>query len=136
LDPLLRNIRERYQEYGYDYEANGCHLKKTVQAYADDLLFFWNSRENMSVLADGMTTYMKYAQISLNPDKCRILVYNPEEKIPIDFILPDENGNQKAIETVDADEIFKYLGVPIGIRKISKMKFNSEKVEKVKKYLH
>jgi hypothetical protein len=31
--------------------------------------------------------------------------------------------------------VFKYLGVPVGIRKISKMKFNNEKIEKVKKYI-
>jgi retron-type reverse transcriptase len=28
LDPLLRNIRKSYQQFGYHYEANGLHLTK------------------------------------------------------------------------------------------------------------
>jgi hypothetical protein len=84
----------------------------------------------MSKLADGMITFMKFAQIKLNPDKCRILVYDPEEGIPMEFTLPDENRNEKNIERVETDEVFKYLGVPVGIRKISKMKFNDEKSKK------
>jgi hypothetical protein len=122
IDPLLRNIMNNFQEYGYEYEINGLTLKKTVQAYADDLLFFSNSKENMSMLADGMVTFMKYAQINLNPDKCRILVYDPYEDLPTDFTLPDEYGNLRAIERIETNEVFKYLGVPVGIRKISKMK--------------
>jgi hypothetical protein len=69
-----------------------------VQAYADDLLFFSNSRDNLSKLADGMISFMNYAQINLNPDKCRILVDDPYEEVPIQFTLPDEKGIHRTIE--------------------------------------
>jgi hypothetical protein len=33
------------------------------------------------------------------------------------------------------NEVFRYLGVPIGIRKIAKMKFNNERTQKVRKII-
>jgi retron-type reverse transcriptase len=37
IDPLIRNIRENYQECGYNYDGVE---RKVIQAYADDLLIF------------------------------------------------------------------------------------------------
>jgi hypothetical protein len=34
IDPLIRNIRENYQECGYKSDAQ---LRKVIQAYADNL---------------------------------------------------------------------------------------------------
>jgi hypothetical protein len=35
IDPLIRNIREKYQEGCYNYDGEE---RKVIQAYADDLL--------------------------------------------------------------------------------------------------
>jgi hypothetical protein len=44
IDPLIRNIRENYQECGYNYDGEE---RKVIQAYSDDLLIFTDTREHL-----------------------------------------------------------------------------------------
>jgi hypothetical protein len=89
----------------------------------------------MDQLINGVVTYMNYAQININPDKCKILVYNRNGELDADFTLQDANRVLQVLDRVEIDEVFRYLGVPVGIRKLAKMKFNNEKIEKVKKII-
>jgi hypothetical protein len=79
---------------------------------------------------DVVVTYMGYPQININPNKCKIFVYNRSGEMDADFTLPDENGTLKSLDRVEIDEVFRYLGVLIGIRKLAKMKFNNERLKK------
>jgi hypothetical protein len=45
IDSLIRNIRERYQECGYNYDKEE---RKVIQACADDLLVFADTREHLN----------------------------------------------------------------------------------------
>jgi hypothetical protein len=127
LDPLLRYLRRNFEEFGYKYYEGRDLQTNIAQAYADDLLLFANSKENIDHLIDGVITYMNYAQININPDKCKILVYNRNEEVDPDFTLPDAQGILQALDRVEINEVFRYLGVSVGVRKIAKMKFNNEK---------
>jgi hypothetical protein len=89
LDPLLRYLRRNFEEFGYKYYEGRELQTKIVQAYAHDLLLFANSKENMDHLIDEVITYMNYAQININPDRCKILVYNRNGEVDPDFTLPD-----------------------------------------------
>jgi hypothetical protein len=81
IDPLIRNIREKYQECGYSYDdqERKKERKKGTQAYADDLLVFADTREHLNILVEGLVNFMKYAHTNFNPKKCRILIHNPEK---------------------------------------------------------
>jgi hypothetical protein len=115
IDPLIRYIRKNYLECGYEYDRNS--KKKVIQAYADDLLIFSDTRDHLNQLVDALTQFMNYAQINFNPKKCRILVHNAEKiEIPPLF-LPDAAGNQQTIEVCGIKDIIKYLGVPLSTRK-------------------
>jgi hypothetical protein len=81
-----------FDQYEYKYEASEEERTKTVQVYVDDLLMFGSSKERMDRLMDGIVTYMEYAHIALNHDKCKILVSNRNELADTDFTLSDVNG--------------------------------------------
>jgi hypothetical protein len=72
IDPHLRRLNAVYQDLGYKYDGNKYMV---VQAYADDLLIFADSREN---LLSATGDFMRYARITFNPSKCRIVVNNPK----------------------------------------------------------
>jgi hypothetical protein len=126
-------LRKNFEDFGYKYYEGNELQTKIVQAYADDLLLFANSKENMDHLIDGMITYMNYAQININPDKCKILVYDRSGEVNVDFTLPDAERVLQPLDRVEIDEVFRYIGVTGGARKIARMKFNNEKIEKLRK---
>jgi hypothetical protein len=78
IDPLIRNIRERYQECGNSFDTG---KRKVIQEYAEDLLVFADTREHLNRLVDGLVQFMEYARISFNPKKCKILIHNSEKII-------------------------------------------------------
>jgi hypothetical protein len=104
--------------------------KKAVQAYADDLLLFSNTRNGLNQLIDVTCNFMSFAHINFNPDKCRIIKYDPSPLIDADFLLPNENNEQVPVKVCEANELVKYLGVPLSIRRLVKLKFNTNKVDK------
>jgi hypothetical protein len=78
---------------------------------------------------------MKFANINFNPDKCKLIINNPGNKLIPQLTLPDENGEEKQVEICDIRQTVKYLGVPLGTRRLSKMRFNNSKIEGIKKIL-
>jgi hypothetical protein len=128
IDPLIRNIRIKYAECGYEYDKN--NKKKLIQGYADDLLIFADTRDHLNQLIDALIQFMGYAHINFNPKKCRILIHNAEKIETPPLFLPDAEGNQKTVEVCGIKDIIKYLGVPLSTRKLQKMKFNKCEIEK------
>jgi hypothetical protein len=128
MDPLIRNIRRRYSECGYEYDTDS--QRKVIQGYADDLLIFADTREHLNQLKEELIQFMGYAHINFNPKKCRILVHNAEKiEIPLLF-LPEAKGELETVEECGIKDIIKYLGVPLSTRKLQKMKFNKYRIEK------
>jgi hypothetical protein len=111
IDPLIRNIRKRYLECGYEYSSDS--KRKVIQGYADDLLVFADTREHMNQLIGELIQFMGYAHTNFNPKKCRILVHNAEKIEILPLFLPDAQGEQKTVEVCGIKDILKYIGAPI-----------------------
>jgi hypothetical protein len=131
IDPLLRRINRDYKHLGYSYMINNEVNKKAVQAYADDLLLFSDTRNGLNHLIDITCDFMTFAHINFNPNKCRIIKYDPSPLVDAEFLLPNENNEMTPVKICEANEIVKYLGVPLSIRRLAKLKFNNDKVDKV-----
>jgi hypothetical protein len=41
----------------------------------------------MNQLIDGIVSFMKFAHISLNPDKCKMIVYDSTDQLNGEFML-------------------------------------------------
>jgi hypothetical protein len=61
----------------------------------------------MNKLMEDAITYMNYAHVANNPDKCKILVSNRNEIIDIDFTLPDADNALQVISRVEIKEVFR-----------------------------
>ncbi|GMO20760.1 MAG: hypothetical protein Ta2E_11940 [Mycoplasmoidaceae bacterium] len=129
IDPLLRRLNDHFQEMGYEY-FNGKTI--TAQAYADDLLIYSKGNNEMKVLMKAVEDFMNYASIAFNPDKCKILVNNPSKELMESISLKDEEGQYQEVKVLEIQEAVKYLGVPLGTRKLAKLKFSNSFIRKVK----
>jgi hypothetical protein len=129
-------LNKNYINDGYPIFINGLVKRKVVQAYADGLLIFTNTRENLNRLTDAISNFMSFAKIHFNPDKCKLIQYNPDKEMEVDLFLKDDKGNDKKVEVCKVNETVKYLGVPLGIMKLIRMKFNEHKVGSIMKILH
>jgi hypothetical protein len=119
--------------YGLNIEAE--RRMKVAQVYADDHLIFRDDRGKLNNLVDELADSMKFAHINFNPDKWRIIEYNPNKEIEIPFSLSDEKNVQKVVRTCIINDTLKYQGVTLGIRKLIKMKFNNQRIMNVRKIL-
>jgi hypothetical protein len=106
-----------------------------VQAYADDLLLFSDTKEHLNELIEELIQFMKYAHINFNPRKCRILIHNAEKLGIAPVVLPNAKGELEEVEECGIKGTVKYLGVPLSTRKLQKMKFNKYRIEKTMKIL-
>jgi hypothetical protein len=129
---LIRNIREGYLECEYSYDRE---KRKVIQAYADDLLIFANTRDHSNTLVEGLIQFMEYAHISFNPKKSKILIHNAEKILIPPLSLPDANGTEQEVQGCNIKDTIKYIGVPLSTRKLQKMKFNKNTIEKTMKIL-
>jgi hypothetical protein len=110
---LIRNIRENYQECGYNYDGED---KKVIQVYADNLLVFADTIEHLNTLVEGLIQFMEYAHMNFNPKKCIILIHNAEKILIPPLLLPDGEGEVTASRTLSlAVRVFNvsdFLGPP------------------------
>jgi hypothetical protein len=118
IDSLIRNIRENYQECGYNYD---WQLRKVIQAYADDLLVYIDTREDMNTGLDGLEDLMKYAHINFNLKIFNLWIHNPEKETIRSVKLPNEKGERQDVGICSMKDTFKYLGVTLGARKLQKI---------------
>jgi hypothetical protein len=120
VDPLLSFIR-KFDEADYSTSELGS---TTIQAYADDMLLVANSAEKLQILINRAKSFFDFANIKLNPAKCEVFRVNERSK--------DQNiiieGVEKQYVT---DSFVKYLGIPLGSRKLCKTKFLESKIQKV-----
>ena len=100
IDPLLRRLNAVYQDLGYKYDGNKSMV---VQANADDFLIFADTRENLENLLRATGDFMRYARITFNPSKCRIVVNNPRHQMISDIFLPDKQGQMVQVQVCHSD---------------------------------
>jgi hypothetical protein len=104
--------------------------RKVIQAYADDLLVFADTRDHLNTLVDGLIQFTEYAHIIFNPKKCKILIHKAEKILITPLSLQDANGTEQEVEVCNIKDTIKYVGVPLSTRKVSKLKFNKNRIEK------
>jgi hypothetical protein len=83
-----------------------------------------NSAEGLQKLIDDSDTFFKFVNIKLNPKKCEIFRTNSKTNQVIKIA-----GEEK--QYVSELEYVKYLGVPLGSKRIGKVKFAEAKIRKM-----
>lgn len=113
LSPLIFNFCMNPLLNYVEKEGEGYMIKDTVkvviQAYADDIMVFSNSREGMEKNLEIIQSFLSYSRVNVNPNKCHSMtyVYRNErryfEKEP--FTIAGE-----PIPTSTLDDTIEYLG--------------------------
>jgi hypothetical protein len=114
-------MRQENHKYAYQTEQFPCNL---IQAYADDTLLIANSAEGLQKLIDDADTFFKFVSIKLNIKKCEIFRTNSKTNQIIKIAVENK-------EYFSELEYVKYLGVPLGSKRISKVKFAEAKIQKM-----
>jgi hypothetical protein len=120
VDPLISYIRKA-DDLGYQTSELGTTI---IQAYADDMKLVADSQDDLQILINQEKSFYDFANIKLNPNKCEVFKIrgsNSDRNIIID-------GVEKEYVT---KTFVKYLGVPIGSKKLCKKQFIEAKVQKV-----
>ena len=80
-----------------------CYLKLVVLLYADDMVLFAESMEELQDLLDKFQIYCSQWKLKVNSEKSKVLIFGDKSRhrSPISF-------NDQPLEVVDC---FKYLGV-------------------------
>jgi hypothetical protein len=71
IDPLLKAVDLLHKEDGYTMQVNSKNVSSTIQAYADDILLFSETRGGMERILQTVGLFCQYANIKLNPKKCQ-----------------------------------------------------------------
>jgi hypothetical protein len=79
--------------------------------------------------------FMRYIQINFNPAKCKMIVHSAYEELVANVFLPDESETMIDIQACEINDIVKYLGILLGTRKLTKLKFNNDKRDNLRKIL-
>jgi hypothetical protein len=83
-----------------------------------------NSAEGLQKLIADAVTFFKFVDIKLNPKKCKIFRTNSKSNQIIKIA-----GENK--EYVSELEYVKYLEIPLGSKRIGKVKFAEAKIQKM-----
>ena len=76
--------------------------------YADDILLYTKSLEELTSMAEIMTEQLKKIGLPFNSQKTKMLHCNPElDKATIDFVELDDDF----AKVLDDDESHRYLGI-------------------------
>jgi hypothetical protein len=64
----------------------------------------------MNKLVSALITFMNFARIIFNPDKCKLNANNTTNEIISELALPDEIGTQRVMQRCNVKAVVKYLG--------------------------
>jgi hypothetical protein len=135
IDPLLKAVESLHREDGYSMLIGSENIVTSIQAYADDILLFSESKEGMDNILKTVELFGEYANIRLNPKKCQAFYKcgrnEREGEAPENIKIYGED-----LEYVNINEVIKYLGTPVGARKNAKLNFAESKVESFRKHLN
>ena len=106
LNPLI----EALEQSGLGFKIGRSTL--TVQAYADDIIIFAPSRENMQSLLRTVEEFTTYSKLEVNTAKCHTVSYtiqdNHRASDEHEFVL-----NGQPITSHNLSDWTEYLGTPI-----------------------
>jgi hypothetical protein len=122
IDPIFNFImRQLNHKFAYQTEQFSYNL---IQAYVDDTPLISNSAEGLQKLIDDADTFFKFVNIKLNPRKCKIFRTNSKTNQVTKIVNIEK-------EYVSELEYIKYLMIPLGSKRIGKIKFAEAKIQKM-----
>jgi hypothetical protein len=134
IDPLLKAVEILHRRDGYVMPVGNENVSSTIQAYADDILLFSETKHGMDEILSTVENFCAYANIQLNPKKCK--AYYKRGRINNEGeVLENIKISGEELTYVKIDEVIEYLGAPIGARRNAKLNFAESKVEGFKKHL-
>jgi hypothetical protein len=89
----------------------------------------------MKQLIDGIVSFVKFAHIAFNHNKCKMIAYDPTDQLTVDFMLTNAVDDLVNIKRRCLDDALRYFGVHLSIRKLAKVKFNNDRLMKVRMIL-
>ena len=105
MNPLLSKIDKEGAGYRINEE---CRL--TIQAYADDIVTFADTREGLQANLDIVDSFLKYAKIQVNANKCHTISYVYRDRKRIYEEEPFSIANE-FIPVSNLAESVEYLGI-------------------------
>jgi hypothetical protein len=117
-----------YKQFGFPIDPDNPNNNLTVQAYADDILLFSTSKEGLLYMIDCLYQFLNMAKVNLNPHKCELF---GTKKISINLADPLNRSSSIEMQYNDLNKTIKYLGIPLGSKKWSKMKSNEKVFQKM-----
>jgi hypothetical protein len=121
VDPLITYIKRA--------EVNGYVTKELsdvrIQVYADDMILMSDSEEKLQILINRAKQFFDFENIKLNPNKCEVMSVNPN-KNDVGIVI---SGVRK--DYISDDSFIKYLRIPLGSRRLGKVKFIETKIKKI-----
>jgi hypothetical protein len=132
IDPMLRRLSRFKRELGYEYGKFGETEFKIVQAYTDGVLLFARSREGLEKILELVKEFLEFTGIRLNPKKCTAFKYGRGDKYVTNVQLKDvDTGNVTILPWIEDNDVFKYLGIPLGKKKTGKLEYSHSLFNKV-----
>ena len=111
---LIRSAKSKFEENStipFQLHGNAVY----VLAYADDLVLMSRTRSGLQSLLDNVSLAADTLNLNFRPDKCATLSLTCSEREPDcvgDTIFKVQRG---AIPVLKKEELYRYLGVPIGL---------------------
>ena len=116
LNPLLTEVELAHEGYRLDEDT-----KITIQAYADDIVLFSETREEMNDILQTVQEFFNYSKLQVNVNKCKMMSYILADG---KRYFDEENftlGNQQIPNATLADNI-RYLGTDVSTAETIRVK--------------
>jgi hypothetical protein len=65
---------------------------KVVCIYANDLLIFSDDNEKLNTLVDATVEFINFPRININPEKSKLIIYNPTDIIVPELTVPNDKN--------------------------------------------
>jgi hypothetical protein len=133
---LLRRLNSsKCKDLGYKFD-NIPSNNLVIQAYADDILLFADSLDHLLKELEIIHEFLELSNIFLNPKKCELFKTRYGEKhVNCIKVIDREKREGVEIKCIDITGTIKYLGMPLGSRRLGKMKFSETKFSQMEKEL-
>ena len=114
IEIILRAVSMKGHQIGPTKHFNG---EISVLAYADDLVIVAKTKEKLQQLLDVASSSADLIGLEFRQDKCTSLSMTYSKKYPSNIELNQFRVQTKEIPSLTEHEHYRYLGVPIGVRR-------------------
>lgn len=125
LEPLFNAISSVNRDHGYWVNSSRGEARFNILAYADDILLISETEVGMSNMLRTCELFCRYSKMELAPSKSCSFAYILRDNLRCG-LTRSFMVNNEPIPYVGLDESVRYLGVPVAVRKLTKLKSSSD----------